>query len=95
LNFDEYESVIIVQVVSIYLNQYQDKTVNALREGKDYASFPGSSTPEYTVTFIPHRLFKGHASEVETMKNEGCNVTVLITHQRGFFFFQPDKEVLL
>ncbi len=92
LNFEEYESIFIGQVVGIHLNEYQDKTISALREGKDYASFPGGSTPEYTVTVIPHRLFKGNAFEVETMKISGCAVTVPTTLQRGIFFIQSDEE---
>ncbi len=95
LNFEEYESIFIGQVVGIHLNEYQDKTISALREGKDHASFPGGSTPEYTVTVIPHRLFKGQAFEVETLKISGCDVTVPTTLQRGVFFIQPDKEVFV
>lgn len=93
LNFEKYESIFIGQVVGIHLNEYQDKTVSALREGKKHASFPGGTTPEYTVTVIPHRLYKGDASEVETMKISGCDVTIPTTLQRGIFFIQPDDEV--
>jgi len=92
LNFEEYESIFIGQVVGVHLNEYQDKTIIALREGKDYASFAGASTPEYTVTVIPYRLYKGHASEVETLKISGCDVSVPTTLQRGIFFIQPDEE---
>ena len=95
LNFEEYESIFIGQVVGIHLNEYQDKTISALREGKDHASFPAGSTPEYTVTVIPHRLFKGHASEVEILKIYGCDVSVPSTLQRGVFFIQPDEEVFV
>lgn len=95
LNFEEYESIFIGQVVGIHLHEYQDKTVSALREGKDHASFPGGSTPEYTVTIIPHRLFKGQVFEVETLKISGCDVTIPAALQRGIFFIQPDKEVFV
>lgn len=93
MDFDEYESIFIGQVVGVHLNEFQDKTISALREGKDHASFAGGSTPEYTVTVIPHRLYKGNAFEVETMKVSGCAVTIPTTLQRGLFFIQPDKEV--
>lgn len=94
LDFDQYESIYIGQVVGIHLNEYQDKTIRALREGKSFASFP-DSTPEYTVTVIPHRLFKGRAFEVEELKLFGCDVAVPNILERGIFFIQPDKEVFV
>jgi len=94
LNFEEYESIYLGQVVGVHLNEYQEQTLIALRKGKKYASFP-STTPEYTVTVIPHRLYKGQAYEVETLKIFGCDVSVPETLQRGIFFIQPDKEVFV
>ena len=69
------------------------RTVNDGQSPSYYTSFAGGSTPEYTVTVIPHRLYKGNALEVETMKISGCAVTVPATLQRGIFFIQSDKEV--
>jgi len=94
LNFEAYESIYLGQVVGVHLNEYQEQTLIALREGKEYASFP-TTTPEYTVTVIPHRLYKGQAYEVETLKIFGCDVSVPETLQRGIFFIQPDKEVFV
>ncbi|WP_223786688.1 hypothetical protein [Marinicella meishanensis] len=94
LNFDRYESIYIGQVVGIHLHGYQDKTIRALRDGKEFASFP-DSTPEYKVTVIPQRLLKGEAFGVEELKLFGCDVSVPAILERGIFFIQPDQEVFV
>ncbi|MCX7553128.1 hypothetical protein OS175_04505 [Marinicella sp. S1101] len=93
-NFDEYESIYLGQVVGVHLNAYQDSMVKGLRKDDDF-TFMSSTTPEYTVTVLPRRLHKGHASEVETLKISGCDVSMPALLSRGLFFIQPDKEVFV